>query len=343
MSFDQWLGFIACILGLTILWQIRQLLLLLFAAIVVANALNHLAIRLQKKGLNRGSAIAISVSCLLGGLSLFLGLIIPPFLGQLRHLSDLVPEGINRVMIHVKQIAAHLDPDLINALPNWQQFSQQLQPVTNQIAGQGLSLFYSTLGLPLSLLLLLALSLMLLADPIAYRQGLLRLVPAFYRQRGDQILRQCENVLEDWFVAILAKMAIIAILTFLGLGLLQVPLPLALGLLAGLFAFIPHLGPLLSLIPAIAIAFLGSYWNAMLVLILYIIIYQLENNIITPKIISKQVQILPGMLLLGQVIFASLFGFLGLFLAYPLSLITQVFVKEILVKDILNPWGDLES
>ena len=65
MKFSQWLGFIAFILCLLVLWQIRQLLLLLFAAIVVANALNHLANWFQSKRIKRGYAIALSVSLLI--------------------------------------------------------------------------------------------------------------------------------------------------------------------------------------------------------------------------------------------------------------------------------------
>ncbi len=343
MKFEQWLGFIVLLGSLLILWQIRQLLLLLFAAIVVANALNHAANWLQKKGIHRGGAIALAVTGLLGFLSLFFVLIVPPFFSQLKELVTLVPQGLNQVILWVKSILAQADPDLIHSLPNLQQLSQQFQPLLSQLAGQGLNLFYSTLGFPLSLLLLLVLSLMLLADPIAYRQGFLRLLPSFYRQRGEHILALCEEALEDWLVAMVVNMGVVSVLTFIGLGLLQFPLTLALALLAGLLTFIPFWGPLMSLIPALAIAFLDNPFKALLVLGLYGMIHQLENYLITPRLIAKPVTLLPGSLLLGQVIFASLFNMLGLLLAYPLSIVSQVLIREVVIRDILDDWQRYSS
>ncbi|MEB3309147.1 MAG: AI-2E family transporter [Snowella sp.] len=336
MNFVQWLGFISLILCLAVLWQIRQLLLLIFAAIVVANALNHLANWFQSKNIKRGYAIALSVSLLILVLGLFGWLIIPPFIPQFQELLTLLPQGINRFIIWLKSLIANLDPQLIHALPNLQQLTQQLQPVISQIAGQGLSIFYSTLGLPLSLLLLLALSLMLLADPQSYRQGFIRLFPAFYRSRIDQVLSLCEESLENWLVGSLLTMGVIASGSFIGLLLLGIPVPLAQALLAGLLAFIPYIGSLLAVILPMAIALLESPWKSVVVLILYLIIQQLEIQIITPKIMGKSTHVLPGITLLAQLFFASFFGFLGLFLAYPLSVVGRVIFKEIFVKDILD-------
>jgi predicted PurR-regulated permease PerM len=338
VTFAQGVGFLTLLLALTTLWRIRQLLLLLFAAIIVANALNHFVIRLQRQRLPRGGAIAVAVTSLLGSLGLFIWLIIPPFLSQLRELVTLAPQGINQVIEQLKEIAAQTDPELIHALPNWQQLGQQLQPLLNQIAGQGLNIFYSTLGLPLSLLLLLVLSLMLLVNPQPYRRGFIRLFPAFYRHRLDQILSLCEASLEDWLIALLVNMGVVTALSFVSLFLLQVPLALALALIAGLFTFIPYIGPLISLIPAMAIALLDHPWKAVIILMIYTIIHQLESHWITPKVIPKPLPLLPGMILLAQVFFASLFGFLGLFLAVPLSVVSQVLLKEIFIKDILDQW-----
>jgi len=336
LKFSQWLGFITLILCLLVLWQIRQLLLLLFAAVVVANALNHLANWFQSKRIKRGYAIALSVSLLIGVLGIFCWLIIPPFIPQFQELLTLTPKGINRLMIWLRSVTSTIDPQLIHALPNFQELAQQLQPVLAQIAGQGLNIFYSTLGLPLTLLLLFALSLMLLVDPQPYRQGFIRLFPSFYRSRIDYILFLCEESLENWLVETLLTMGAVAFCSFIGLLILGVPVALAQALLAGLLAFIPNIGALLSVIPPMAIALLDSPWKSLAVLILYLFIQQLESQIITPKFINHPVNLLPGITLLSQLFFASFFGFLGLFLAVPLSIVSQVLLKEILIKDILD-------
>ena len=336
MKFSQWLGFISFILCLLVLWQIRQLLLLLFAAIVVANALNHLANWFQSKRIKRGYAIALSVSLLISSLVIFCWLIIPPFIPQFQELLTLVPRGIERLISWLRTNASTIDPQLIHTLPNFQQLTQQLQPVISQIAGQGLNIFYSTLGLPLTLLLLFVLSLMFLLDPRPYRQGFIRFFPSFYRSRIDYILVLCEESLENWLISIVCSMGAIALGSFIGLLFLGIPAALALALLAGLLAFIPNIGPLLSVIPPMAIALLDSPWKSLAVLILYLFIQQIESQVIAPRIMNQESRILPAIALLSQLFFASFFGLLGLFLALPLSLVSQVLLKEILIKDVLD-------
>jgi predicted PurR-regulated permease PerM len=109
--------------------------------------------------------------------------------------------------------------------------------------------------------------------------------------------------------------------------------------LAGILTFIPNIGPALSVIPPIAIALLDTPWKALAVLILYILIQQVESNLLTPYVMAQQVSLLPAITLLAQVFFATFFGFLGLFLALPLTVVAQVWLKEVLVKDILDQWN----
>jgi predicted PurR-regulated permease PerM len=106
-----------------------------------------------------------------------------------------------------------------------------------------------------------------------------------------------------------------------------------------LLTFIPNIGPTLSVIPPIAIALLEDPWKALAVLILYIIIQQIESNLLTPLVMAQQVSLLPAVTLLAQVFFATFFGFLGLLLALPLTVVGQVWLKEVLLEDILDNWG----
>ncbi|MEM8779456.1 MAG: AI-2E family transporter [Cyanobacteria bacterium P01_G01_bin.49] len=335
MNFSQWLGFVVLVISFYILWQIRQLLLLLFTAVIIADSLNHVVKRFQKWGISRQYAILLAMGLLLASLAGFGWIIIPPFAEQLPELLKLVPQGLNILIVTIKDFISRLDPELINSLPTNQQLIQQLQPLVQRIAGQGLSVFYMTLGIPLTCLLLFALSLMLLANPQAYRQGFIRLFPSFYRQKIDQVLCQCDQSLQGWLTGILFNMAVIAILSFIGLSILSVPLTLAQAMLAGILTFLPNIGPVLSVIPPMAIALLDAPWKSLAVLILYIGIQQVEGNILTPLVMANRVSLLPALTLLSQVFFATIFGVLGLFLALPLAVISQVWIKEVVIKDIL--------
>jgi predicted PurR-regulated permease PerM len=121
-------------------------------------------------------------------------------------------------------------------------------------------------------------------------------------------------------------------LSMVGLWILGVPLALANGLLAGLLAFIPNIGPVISVIPPVATALLEAPWKAIAVVCLYILIQQIESNLLTPFVMKQQVDLLPAITLLAQVIFSIFFGFLGLLLALPLTLTVQQWVNEFWVK-----------
>ena len=131
-------------------------------------------------------------------------------------------------------------------------------------------------------------------------------------------------------------MIIIAVLNAIALLILRVPLALVNGVLSGVLTFIPNVGPTLSTIPPVLLALLESPEKAVAVLVIYIVIEQIESNVLTPLIMQRQVSLLPAVTLASQLIFATFFGFLGLFLALPLLVVTQVWLKELLVKDILN-------
>ncbi len=338
MNFGKWIGLVALAIALYILWQIRHILLLLFTAVVLANALNILVRQFQKWGIRRFLAVLLSVTLLLAALVGFFWLIVPPFADQFQQLVNLFPKGIERLNIWIDWLVTRLDPELIKSLPDINELIAQLQPLVNQLLGGGLSFFYSSLGVFLSLLLLLALTLMLLADPQPYRQGFIRLFPSFYRRRVDEILLICDRALQGWLTGILFNMSVIALLSFIGLLILGIPLALAQAMLAGMFTFIPNIGPALSVVPPMAIALLEEPWKALAVLILYIVIQQVESNLLTPLVMAQQVSLLPAATLIAQVFFASFFGFMGLFLALPLTVIAQVWLQDVLVKDVLDQW-----
>ncbi|NEO38284.1 MAG: AI-2E family transporter [Moorea sp. SIOASIH] len=339
MSLGTWIGLLAFILSLYILWQIRQVLLLIFTAVVLANALNILVEKFRRVGIKRLFAVLLSILLMLALTVGFYWLIVPPFAEQVLELIDQVPRGIEKLGEWLEVLSADIPPDLIT-FPEIQldQLIQQLQPLLNQLLGGGFSIAFNSLAVVAQVLLVLVLTIMLLADPKAYRQSFIRLFPSFYRRRVDEILTLCDHSLRGWLVGILVNIAAISGLSFVGLVILQVKLALAQAALAGILTFIPNIGPGLSVVPPIAIALLDAPWKAIAVLILYIIIQQVESNLLTPLVMKQQVSLLPAVTLLAQVFFATFFGFLGLLLALPLTVVGQVWLKEVLIKDILDQW-----
>lgn len=334
------MGLLALIASCYILWQIRQALLLLFAAVVLATALNRLARYLQKFRLKRSISVLLSVSFLvLIFVCLFL-IVVPPFAQQFQQLTQRTPQGIAKLNQWIDLIEARFAGQIGQRLPNLDinDITEQLRPLFNQLVGGAGAFVGNTLGVILSFLLVIVLTLMTLAEPLSYRRAFIQLFPSFYRRRVDGILDECEVALGRWVIGALISMSVITFLSLIGLSVLQVPLALAHAVVAGFLNLIPNIGPGLSVIPPMTIALLDSPLKSGFVLILYFLIQQFESNILTPYVMAQQVSLLPAVTLIAQVFFATFFGFLGLLLALPLTVVAQVWIREVLIKDILNQW-----
>ncbi len=337
MKFGQWIGFLVLIASIYILWQIRRLILLLFTAIVLATALNQLVQQLQKLRIIRSWAIFLTIFILLTFLIVFSWLIVPPFTEQFQELLALLPTGISRVQEWINDLENRFGGEYPD-LPDINNFIQQIQPLVMQFFTRTLDLLSTSITAALEFLLVLVLTLMLLVNPQPYRNLFVRFFPSFYRQRVDEILSRCATGLESWTVGALIEMVFIATLSGISLWILQVPLVLAHAILAGLLNFIPNIGPTLSAVFPITVALLDAPWKAIAVLILYIVIQNIESYWLTPTVMAKQVALLPAVTLTSQILFATLFGALGLLMAIPLTVIAKTWLEEVLFKDILDKW-----
>ena len=178
---------------------------------------------------------------------------------------------------------------------------------------------------------------MMLLDPKAYRKLFIRTFPASKRQQVDRVLDNCEDAIAGWFIGILFKHDHHRHHEHDrpgDFGYSPGLLPMACW--PGCWHSFPTWGPFISVIPPTAIALLEAPWKAVAVVILYIVIQQLESNILTPLVMKRQVSLLPAVTLLSQVIFVVFFGFLGLLLALPLVLIFSAMAGGILGERIFR-------
>ena len=368
MTLGQWLGLAAIGSALYILWQIRQIVLLMFTAVVLATAANVMVRRLKKFGLKRSQAMPLAAVLLLLFAVLFVGLVVPPFIEQFRELILRIPQGLQQLQRLVPDVIDYIlsfvppgaegIADMLEQVKAWSLNEVVETPGTTlewdftwlpdqagALFKNFFAFFNNALGVALQVLLVLILTLMLLANPKAYRQALLVLFPSFYRRRADVILNKCEVALTNWFSGILVSSTAIAITSGIGLSMLGIDLALAHALLAGLLNFIPNLGPALSVVFPISVAILDPQpgFKVVGVILLYLLLQNLESYVLTPTVMAKQVSLLPALTLVAQLFFASVFGALGLLLALPLTVVSMTWIQELLIKDILDvcqppPW-----
>jgi len=334
----QWIGLLALVLSLYILWQIRQIVLLILAAVIFATILNRIVRWLQRRGVKHGFAIAITILLMLVLVGGFFALIVPSIAEQLQQLNQLLPQALERVQLWISWLQNRIPGQALGAPQRLNAVIEQLQAFSGQFVGNLFSFLTNIVTLVLSLLLFVALTIMLLANPSQYRRVFILAFPAFYRRRVDAILSECETSLIGWIRGTLIDMAVIAVLSYIGLLILGVPLPLVNALLAGLLEFIPNIGPVLSVIPPALLAVLAAPWKSLAVIGLYLIIQQIESLILVPIVMKQQVSLMPAFTLMAVVVFGAFFGFLGVFLSVPLLVITQIWLKNVLVEDVMSQW-----
>ena len=337
MKFGKIIGSVLFVVLLYLLWQIKNVLMLGFAAVVFATVINKLVQQLQKVGLPRGLAVTVSLLGLLGllvGAGWFIG---PAIANQIPKYTFISGQGFEKLQEWYRQIRGVVPGDPL-ADTSLRDLLPQLSELSSSWASQLFVFFTGSLDFLLNTLLVIVLVIMLLANPKAYRRMFLMGLPKFYRRRADGILDECEESLNGWFLGVLFNMTVITIFSAVGLTLIGVPLPLVNALIAGLLAFIPNIGPIVSVIPPMLMGLATAPWMALAVLVMYFGIQQIEGMVLTPLVMEKQVSLLPAITLIAQVVFSVFFGLLGLFMALPAVIVMQVWSKELLVKDILNRW-----
>lgn len=173
-------------------------------------------------------------------------------------------------------------------------------------------------------------------NPDVYRRGFLLLVPGKAEAVAAQALDDSGAGLRGWMLGQAISSLVVAALTWIGLLLLGVPAAGGLGVIAGLLDVIPMVGPIIAGVPAVLLAFTVSPLTALWTLLLFLAIQQLQGNFLQPMIQKHAVDIPPALLLFAVLAFGLLFGFLGVLLAAPLTIVSFILVRRVYVEAILG-------
>lgn len=179
-------------------------------------------------------------------------------------------------------------------------------------------------------------------NPQLYEDGLVHLFPLDKRARARQVLGEISYTLRWWLIGRAVAMTLVGVTTAIVLGLLGMPFALLLGLIAGLFTFVPYLGPIAAGVPIILLALLEGPEMALYVLIAYSGIQVVEGYILDPVIMQQLVYIPPVLTLVLQVLMAATLGPLGIAMATPLAAVLIVLTR-FYQTDILGDESAAES
>ena len=178
-------------------------------------------------------------------------------------------------------------------------------------------------------LIILFTGIYLAAEPTVYIRALEALFPDRHQDELRSLLGRLGSILHWWLIGRLSSMAVVGLLTWLGLVLLGIPLALTLALLAALLSFIPNIGPVLSAVPAVLVGLEQSPTTAVYVVVLYVAVQTVESYFITPLIQRRAVRLPPALVITAQILMALAYGTLGLLVATPLTVVVVVLIKTI--------------
>jgi len=326
--------------GLLLLgYLLSDVLLLVFAAILIAIGLDGLTrAAMRRVSLSRGWALAGVATGIAALVILAFSLSAAHLVRQFRELGETVGEfavGIQNWFDEQggMDLLDDVELDEDNLTDTAREFAEQGM---NWGMSVGMNFGMSAVGALGSLVILVVLTMFLAANPALYRGGLLRLVPPQRRAMVDDTLAAIARALRWWFLGQLVSMLLLGFSVGLGLLLLGIEVWFALGVLTALLTFLPFIGPLIATIPIVAVGFTEGVQTGLIVLVGYIVIQNVEGNVIVPMIHQKAVELAPALLISVQLLLGLVFGVVGLILAAPLTVVAMVAVQKLWVEHTLG-------
>jgi len=316
------LRFLAVVLGLYLLFLIKDVLLMIFVAMIIAAAVDGPVDWLAKHRVRRSIGTAIIYIAVFFLLALSIYLVFPVLGSQLKTLALSYPDYISRLGAELNIAQEKIGADTLQNLLN--NLSGQLTGAAGNVFGTAVNIF----GGIFSFLVVLVISIYLVVQDKGIKNLIESVTPDDNKPYVLNLVERIQGKLGAWLRGQLLLMLIIGILVFIGLALLNIKFALTLALIAALLEIVPYIGPILGAAPAVVFAFAQSPFLALVVIALFIFIHQLENYLITPVVMEKTVGLNPLVVIISIIIGGKLAGMLGVIIAVPLVAALSVFLKD---------------
>jgi predicted PurR-regulated permease PerM len=328
----------ALLLGWYFAYRTSGVILAFFLTILLSIILSAPVNYLARKGWPRTWGV-IAVIAAIGGVFWLLGLaLVPAVETQSREFAEAFPTLLDEALALANRLQSFFGLGTQIGL-NPESFSQLGQEVltgstVSTAAGVGL-----TAATVVSLGVVVFIStIYMVIRPEPWVNGFVSLFPAGWRQRTREVLQILYQTVQRWFLGQLAAMTFIAVFWAISLALIGVPFALLLGIFSGLISFIPYLGALISVVLPVLLALISDPFSAVWVILAFIIIQQIEGNLLQPIVMSRAVDLHPALVIFAILVMGTLFGLIGVFLAVPLVAVLQVLVRELWVQK-MNQMG----
>ena len=304
------------------LYKLTDVVMLTFGSILVAVVIRSLA-RPIRAGTAMSQRLALlasgfAIAALLAGIGYLFG-------AQISDQLSSLPASLPQAVQHLSQ-------------------TEPGQSITTMVKGSSLgdllmnALSWGTtiFGAVAALVVVIVAGIYIAARPEVYRNGFVMLFPKSRQTEIADTIDAAGEALRLWLGAQLLAMIIVGILIAVGLAFVGVPSPLALGLIAGVTEFVPIAGPVIGAVPALLLASTEDWHTVAWTLAVFVVVQQIESNLIMPLVAGRAVALPPAVGLLAVVALGVLFGPLGLVLGYPLAIVIDVAVRKLYVRQTLG-------
>ncbi len=314
------------ILAVIFLYLVKHLVIIFIVALILATLINPLADMFARRRIPRALAVLLIYIGLIGFLAFTITLLVPPLIeesGQLiKNSSGYVEEFIGKISyLRESEWSKNLIGDSdVGAGTLQANFPKALSGVFETVTG-----FFGGI---VTLILILVLAFYMVVEEGALKKFFRDISPASYQPHLVGLVTRAQNKIGLWLRGSLVLGIVVGVLVYIGLTILGVKYALVLAILAGTLELIPYIGPPTSAVPAVFLAFAQEPIKGLFVLIMYILIQQLENHILVPKIMKTVVGINPIVSIMSLGVGFSVAGILGALLAIPTATAFSVFVTD---------------
>lgn len=309
--------FLLTLLGLFIIYRLGPIIGILLLATLLVISMEQ-PVRYFMKGtlfnkkVSRGLAVLISYSIFVLIILAVITFVVPPLITELQKMIVSIPYMLQNIKI----------PE------GWGTSISDIVPDTSKISSRVINVTFSLFSNFATFLSVLVISIYMSLDWENIKRGFISLFPKNNEDIIQETIEDVEKNVGAWIKGQLLLMLVVGVASFIGLSILGVKYSVGLGLLSGIFEAIPNVGPVLSAVVAGLIGFTDSPIKGIGIVSLFIIIQQLENNLLVPKIMGKVSGFRPLVILLSLLVGANFFGIIGAVCAVPVTMIGSTILKK---------------
>ena len=324
------LAAVLLVLGL-LFRQLATLLLAVLMTVIIAIPLSAATTRLERQSIPRPLGALLTLLASLSVIALILALLIPTFIDQANEFVDDVPTIVHDLEETIGNITGNRPSEVGDSI---QEFLQRYTDKPERLIGPITSIGFSVAGVFGALIVMLITAYFMAVRPQPLVDGALRLVPPSRRRHALHVMERLREAWIGWLKGVVVDMFVSGTLLYIGLTIIGLDFAILFAVITALLVVVPYFGAIVGAIPPVLFAFTDSPGKALAVLIVYVLVQQIESNVIVPVVMSRTTRLHPALIAIGVVVVGRLFGIVGLFVAVPIISAAVILTEEIWVREI---------